>query len=435
MIKAFQDATAPPGAKSKPSQALRENAKNGRANVLVVDDHKDSLVAMRAALSPLEQNIVECYSGEDALRQLLKMEFAVIILDVRLPGMDGFEIAGIIRERPKCSSTPIIFLTGLSKDKPQVFRGYSLGAVDYLIKPIDAEILRAKVQVFVDLHHKTDQVRQQTEQLFLMRERERESQREKERAAIEHKALLKEKEAAEALAEKAAELMRSNNELSQFAYIASHDLQEPVRTISSFTSLLLEEYAHQLDEEAKDYLSFIASSAERMTALIKGLLEHSRIGREPKMQMMDFNEAVQQAISDLTATIQESGALIQVDKLPKIYASPTDIHLLFVNLLSNAIKFRCDNRPPVIQVAAKEERTRWKLLVQDNGIGIEERYLKKIFNIFHRVNASDQYAGTGIGLAHCRKIVEMHGGGIWAESSRRKGSTFYFTLPKKSEKR
>lgn len=404
------------------------------SNVLIVDDHKDSLLAMRAALAPLEQNLVECNSGEDALRRLLKEEYAVIILDVRLPGMDGFEIAEIIRERPKSCRTPIIFLTGLSKDQPQVFHGYSLGAVDYLIKPIDANILRAKVKVFVDLFCKTEQVRRQTEHIFLLREQELAKERERERIATEHEILVKEKEAAEALAQKATELQRSNEELKQFAYIASHDLQEPVRTITSFSDLMIAEYENDLSEEARHYLKFINSSAKRMTTLIKGLLEHSRIGRELNKEWIDCRALIESVTSDLAASIQASKARIELNELPSIYASEPDIYLLFANLLSNAIKFRKPKISPEIIVSSQKNSDCVEIIFKDNGIGIDKRHLAKIFNIFQRGSAHDQIEGSGIGLAHCRKIVEIHGGSIWAASQKGKGSEFHITIPHRHDR-
>ena len=400
-----------------------------RVNVLIVDDHEESLLAMRAVLESLEENLVLCNSGEQALRELLKREFAVIILDVRLPGLDGFDIAAIIRERPSSSNTPIIFLTGLSKEEPQVSRGYSLGAVDYLIKPIDAHILKAKVRVFVDLFKKTEKVRRQTEQIFLLREREREQVRERERLAIERRILVQEKEAAEALARKAAELQRSNAELKQFAYIASHDLQEPLRTITSFCELLRSECEGKLSSNADEYIRFLSSAAKRMTALIKGLLEHSRIGNVTKAAKLNCGSVVKEVLSDLAASIAESKSRIEVGKLPTLIGNDSEFRLLFQNLISNAIKFRSKERTPVIKIAAEKGNGGWTFSVKDNGIGIEEQLDRRIFDMFQRGRSQREYEGTGIGLAHCRKIVELYGGKIWVESKPGKGSTFYFSIP------
>lgn len=398
-------------------------------NVLIVDDHEGSLFAMRAALESLGQNLVECTSGEQALRELLKRDFAVIILDVRLPGMDGFDIAAVIRERPRSSDTPIIFLTGMSREEPQVSRGYSLGAVDYLIKPVDGNILRAKVRVFVDLYKKTEEVRRQTEQIYLLREREREQERERERLSIERTILLKEKAAAEALAQKAAELERSNAELKQFAYIASHDLQEPLRTITSFCQLLRDECHGKLSTHADEYLRFLTDAARRMTALIKALLDHSRIGTAGKAEAVSADAVVSAVLADLAVSISESGAQIEVDDLPMLRGNESDFRLLFQNLISNAIKFRLKGKAPRVRLSAQQANEAWIFSVQDNGIGIEEPHNKRIFDIFQRGRSQTEYEGTGIGLAHCRKIVELYGGRIWVESIPDHGSTFYFSIP------
>lgn len=409
------------------------NTADERVNVLIVDDHEESLFAMRAVLETLGQNLVLCHSGEEALRELLKREFAVIILDVRLPGLDGFDIAAIIRERPSSSNTPIIFLTGLSKEEPQVSRGYSLGAVDYLLKPIDSHILRAKVRVFVDLFKKTEKVRKQTEQIFLLREREREQAQERERLAIERRILVKEKEAAEALARKAAELQRSNAELQQFAYIASHDLQEPLRTIHSFCGLLESDCKGQLSESADEYLSFITGAASRMSSLIKGLLDHSRIGKTKKRMKVNCATIINEVLSDLAASISESDSGIEVGELPILKGSDSEFRLLFQNLISNAIKFRKKETKPRIKVSATKENGGWTFAVQDNGIGIAEQHDRRIFDMFQRGRSLAKYEGTGIGLAHCRKIVELYGGRIWVESEPGMGSTFFFSIPDKSD--
>ncbi len=384
---------------------------------------------MRAALESLGENIIECASGEEALRTLLQYEFAVIILDVRLPGMNGFDIAASIRERPSSRDTPIIFLTGLSRDEPQVSRGYSLGAVDYLIKPVNPNILRAKVRVFVDLYKKTEEVRRQTEQIFILRERERDRARESERLAREHEILVKEKKTAVALARKAAELQRSNSELQQFAYIASHDLQEPLRTITSFCELLKEECEGKLTPAADEYMRFITEAASRLSFLIKGLLDHTRIGRAPEKEPVDCAAVVQEVLKDLGASIAEAHANIVVCDLPSVIGNYSDLRLLFQNLISNAIKFRKNGQAPEIRISAEKEGQMWKFAVQDSGIGVEKEHRKRIFDIFQRGHPQSVYEGAGIGLAHCRKIVELYGGSIWVESDPGKGSTFFFSLP------
>src|SRR5690606_165594 len=206
------------------------------------------------------------------------------------------------------------------------------------------------------------------------REREREQVRERERLAVERRILLKEKQAAEALAQKAAELERSNADLRQFAYVASHDLQEPLRTLSSFCELLEKECDGKLGEDAQQYLRFITGAASRMTALIKGLLDYTRIGKAAKAVPVDCRPGVKQILSDLAASIAESRSRIDVGELPTVQGNDAELRLLFQNLISNAIKFRRKRAAPRIQISAAKEGAGWTFAVKDNGIGIEEQH-------------------------------------------------------------
>lgn len=220
-----------------------------------------------------------------------------------------------------------------------------------------------------------------------------------------------------------------NRELEQFGYIASHDLQEPLRTVSNFVDLLCKDYQGRLDETADRYLQYISDASGRMRELIKALLYYSRIGRERKLKEVDCNKIMEEVISDLNAAIQEAGAEIVYRKLPVLHAYPAEIKSLFQNLISNSIKFRKKDAQVKIKIEAHLEKNYWKFSFQDNAIGIQERFYKKIFVIFQRLHATKAYEGTGIGLAHSKKIVELHGGEIWLNSEFGHGSTFYFTIP------
>ncbi|MTI33513.1 PAS domain-containing sensor histidine kinase [Xanthovirga aplysinae] len=226
------------------------------------------------------------------------------------------------------------------------------------------------------------------------------------------------------------ELELKNQELEQFAYIASHDLQEPLRTISGVVDLLNLEYKGRLDEEADKYLSFISASTDRMTKLIKALLGYSRIGKEKVYEKVDCNEISQQVTSDLDVLIKETKAKIHISKLPIVNALPNELKQLFQNLISNAIKFRKKDTPPQINISAQKMEEEWGFQVKDNGIGIDEKYMGKIFTIFQRLHSRSEYEGEGIGLAVCKKIVELHNGKIWVKSKPGEGSIFYFTLKK-----
>jgi signal transduction histidine kinase len=229
------------------------------------------------------------------------------------------------------------------------------------------------------------------------------------------------------------ELERSNAELEQFAYVASHDLQEPLRMVSSYTQLLERRYKDKLDGDAHDFINFAVDGAKRMQQLIDDLLTYSRVGTRGKpMKPADSQSVLNATIANLSVAIQESGAVVTYDPLPLVMADEIQLVQLFQNLIGNAIKFHGD-KPPRVHVSAKQNGNRWVFSVKDNGIGIDPQYFERIFLIFQRLHR-EEYPGTGTGLAIAKRIVERHGGQIWIESQPGKGSTFYFTMPMKGEK-
>ena len=226
-----------------------------------------------------------------------------------------------------------------------------------------------------------------------------------------------------------SELEKSNEDLKQFAYITSHDLQEPLNTLINFSKLLMEDYKGKLDDEANQCLGFIESSATRMSQQIRSLLEFSRLGRNEHEEILDLNDVSKEVLMDLDSAISLSEAKITVSKLPKIKASDYDIRTLFMNLISNAIKYKNSSKKPNVKLSAKKEKDYWKFTIADNGIGIEQIHHKKIFQIFQRLHGEEDFKGEGIGLANCKKIISNLGGKIWVESTLGKGSKFHFTLP------
>lgn len=224
------------------------------------------------------------------------------------------------------------------------------------------------------------------------------------------------------------DLEKKNKEVEQFAYIASHDLQEPLRTVSSFAGLLQKQYQGKLDEKADRYFNFMLDASERMKTLIKSLLEYSRIGRKSELEEVDCNTILKSVLADLHVAIREAKANISHMPLPVINGYPIEIKQLFQNLIVNAIKFRKKDTIPVIKISIRKLKNAWEFSFKDNGIGIEEQHLEKIFNIFQRLHNRTEYEGSGIGLSYCKKIVELHHGRIWVESVPGMGSTFYFTI-------
>jgi PAS domain S-box-containing protein len=509
-----------------------------RMKILLVDDTPENLVSIEAALYGLGEELVLANSGKEALRYLLTDEFAAILLDVRMPEMDGFETAELIRSRPRSRQTPIIFLTGY-KNEEHLFRGYDLGAVDFLFKPIVPEVLRSKVAVFVELAHTNAKLKEQAATL-------------RKQAEILKKAELKFRSLLEAapdamvmcrdngeivmvnsqaeilfnckrddllsrnirslvpnwafrplegrpgggatklqpgdigtemhavredgatfpvaisvrplhteegivittairditvrkrdeeviqqlnstleqrVLERTEALMKSNEELQQFAYVASHDLQEPMRTVSIFAQLLAKRYHGQIDDDADQFIRYIVESSERMERLIHDLLDFSQVDARGTDHFMRISchDVLQDAIRNLHLLIDENHAAVTVGELPVVLADPIQLARLFQNLIVNSIRYRREE-PPSIHITAEPRESEWLFSVKDNGIGIEPQYAEKVFGIFKCLHPRDEYPGTGMGLAICRKIVTRHDGRIWLESELGKGATFYFTL-------
>ena len=237
--------------------------------------------------------------------------------------------------------------------------------------------------------------------------------------------------AQDALREKTEALARSNAELEQFAYVASHDLQEPLRMVSSYVQLFEKRYSRQVDEQAQKYVDYAVEGAKRMQALIGGLLEFSRVGRvEEPSGVVDMGAALDQALLNLRSAIEESHAAVTRGPLPTLTGNAGRLSQVFQNLVGNAIKFRRSGEAPAVHVSAVPHRKEWRFEVRDNGIGIDPQYLDRIFVIFQRLHTRAEYPGTGIGLSICKKVIERHGGRIWVESQPGAGSKFHFTLPR-----
>jgi chemotaxis family two-component system sensor kinase Cph1 len=238
----------------------------------------------------------------------------------------------------------------------------------------------------------------------------------------------------ERLEYRTSELERSNKELEQFAYIASHDLQEPLRMVASYTQLLEKRYKDQLDDDAREFIGFAVDGANHMQRLINALLAYSRIETRGKiLEPMDSHSALGRALTNLSATIKENHAIITNDDLPTVMADKIQLVQLLQNLIGNAIKFQSEEQPR-IHISVRDKGPEWLFSINDNGIGFDPEYKDRIFVIFQRLNPKNKYPGTGMGLAICKRIIERHNGQIWADSEPGKGSTFYFTIPKGGSK-
>ncbi len=409
--------------------------------ILVVDDREDNLYSIEAVLERDDYKIVKAGSGRAALKILLKEhDFSLILMDVQMPDLNGFETATIIYEREKLRNIPIIFITAFSNDEDQLFRGYKMGGVDYIYKPINPELLRVKVSVFVELYRKNLQLQQQEKKLLAAN---RSLQKEiEERRNSEEKVQLLNKQ----LIDNNAHLRQMNEELDQFAYMASHDLQEPLRKIQMFSDKILVKKQH--DEESEKYFSRIISASRRMQSLINNLLEFSRHSViSSDFKRTDLNQLVRETVQEMEMDIEKNKAEIRFENLPVIQAVPGLMHQLFQNLLSNAIKFRKKNVAPAIEIYAEkfpqEElllhkpqangSVYYKITFKDNGIGFDSKHNNEIFKVFKRLHSYQEYEGSGVGLSICKKIIEKHGGFINADSEIERGSTFIIGLPEKQE--
>ena len=400
-----------------------------KVKILLVDDRPANLLTLESILEDLGQEMVKATSGKEALRFLLKDDYAVILLDVKMPEMDGFETATLIRERERSRHTPIVFLTA-HKDEEHLFRGYYAGAVDFLYKPINPEVLRSKVSVFVDLSLKTELLRRQAEALQAKNAELEQMLQQRRRAEEQIRALNAELE--ERVRERTVELSRSNEELRQFAYAASHDLKEPMRTIASYTQLLSMRYEPHLDQDGREFLGYVVDAVKRMDMLLTDLLTYSQhLGTKPTaFQAVNVEAVLMGVLMNLQAAIKETNATVTHDPLPADVTSDfAQLSLVFQNLIGNALKYRSPDRDPEVHVWAEERDDDFVFHARDNGIGIDPMYRDQVFGIFKRLHGRE-FPGTGMGLAICKKIVERHGGQIWVESAPDAGSTFSFSLPK-----
>jgi signal transduction histidine kinase len=405
-----------------------------KVKVLLVDDNENNLMSMKSIFSEDNYDIQTASSGKEALKILLKeFDFAIILMDVEMPNLNGFETASLIYEREKLKHIPIIFITAHGHGDENIFRGYRAGAVDYIYKPIRPELLKAKVQVFVELYKKNYQlVQQELKLLATNRNLEIEI---KERISSEEKI----RELNKKLLENIDELEAKNKELDCFAYMASHDLQEPLRKIRIFSDRVSSKYAKDLDSESKVYIDKIQAACARMQNLISDIFTLSKISSTREdMKATDMNALLEEVIAESDLQIHESNAEIKIDKLPSLQVNKSLIKRLFQNLIANSIKYSKKDVSPQIKISSKIETIQLgqttpakfcRIYFQDNGIGFEQQYAEQIFTMFKRLHANTEYEGTGIGLAICKKIVDEHHGFISAKSEVGVGTTFTISLP------
>ena len=370
--------------------------------VLVVDDVAANLQVMAGELEHRGFEVAVAQGGEEALGRAAFVRPDLILLDVMMPGIDGFETCRRLKADEATRDIPVIFMTALS-DTPQKLAGFEAGAVDYVTKPLDGAEVMARVQTQIALSGMRRQLAARNAQLA-------------QEAAMREQAQ--------------AALQRSNAELEQLAYVASHDMQEPLRMIASYLQLVEQRYQDKLDADGREFIGYAVDGAKRMQGLINDLLTYSRVGTKARpFEPVALAGVVDTALGYLRVAIEESGARVTVNGLPRVRGDAPQLVQLMQNLIANAIKFR-GTEPPQVQIDSRDEGPLSRITVRDNGIGIEQAYFERIFVLFQRLHGRGAYPGTGIGLALCKRIVERHGGRIWVESAPGRGSAFVFTLPR-----
>jgi signal transduction histidine kinase len=516
--------------------------------ILIVDDRPENILPLKKILELHNFTTDSAGSGEEALKKVLKTNYSVIIMDVQMPGMDGFEVAEAIAGFSKAKDTPIIFLSAVNTEKKFITRGYSSGGIDYLTKPVDPDILLLKVKTFYKLYEQQQELK--AIQNSLQQEVEIRKSAQEELAArmhelrfileslpqiaftiandghieyvnehwfrysnnasvfpethpddeicdrwkshfeqgvefsgearmkhietqeykyfllkiipilqngviirwvgtftdiheqkmanelLEHKVALRTRE----LLDKNTELETTNHELQQFAWVVSHDLKEPLRKIQTFSHLIKDKYLSD-NTEAVSYLNRSINSSARMSRLISDLLDYSRLSVTANFQPTNLNALIEELLSDFEEIVREKKAEIRIDQLPVLDTIPSQIRQVFQNLIGNALKFSKEDVPPVISItseiipikdieaAGSESGEFCRIVISDNGIGFDEKFLDRIFVIFQRLNNLNSYEGTGIGLAIAKKIMDKHNGLISAQSSENHGAQFILVLP------
>lgn len=411
-------------AKSKPMETDAAAASGeDRVKILVVDDQPDNLLSAEAVLESLGEEIVQARSGREALRHLLDSDFAVILLDVMMPGMDGFETATLIRQRDRSRHTPIIFLTALGKSEEHLFRGYDVGAVDYLFKPIVPEVLRSKVSVFAELHRKSILLKRHSELL-----ERRNTDLERALADLE-KADNEIHRLNQHLERRIQELDLVNKELEAFSYSVSHDLRSPLTRIAGFSQALQESYADRLDATGRLHLERVNTSARRMCQLVDDLLNFSRVTRqEMRREPVDLSALARSIAAELESRDPARKPAFSITDGLHAVGDQGLLRATLLNLLENAWKFTRKREDPCIEFGARLENGTMVFFVRDNGAGFDPAQTHRLFNPFQRLHSSSEFEGTGIGLATADRIIRRHGGRIWAEGEIDRGATFCFTL-------
>ena len=374
---------------------------NAMLKILLVDDNETGRYAMGRMLRHAGFTVTETDTGHETLR-LAGEQPDLIILDVKLPDLSGFEVCQRLKADPTTAVIPVLQISAVHIQDEDRALGLTMGADSYLTGPVDPSVLLATIQAVLRVRQAEKHLREANQALEVQRQ---------------------------ALEQSNRAVQRANDELRQFASIVAHDLSEPLRTVTNYVQLLAQQSQGKLDTTAQEYLQFAVDGSQRMHQLIADLLAFTRIdNQEQPFAPVDCEALLARTLSDLHMAVADSGAEVTHSALPVVQGDNTRLGQVFQNLIGNALKFR-GTAPPRIHISAQREGQQWRFAVRDNGIGIAPAQSDRIFQVFQRLHTRREYAGTGMGLAICKKIVERHGGRIWVESELGQGATFVFTLP------
>lgn len=373
----------------------------GAATILIIDDKTANIHTLETLLEQDGRTFIHATSGKEGLKLALSHNVDLIFLDVQMPEMDGFEVAQILKSNNKTKNIPIIFASAEMKERQSIMKGFEEGAVDYLSKPLDPELTKAKVSVLL--------------QLQLQRKELMEKNRSLEIAETQIKKHL-------------SDLETLNKELESFSYSVSHDLRAPLRSIIGYSRALSEDFGEKLGDEGSRMLNIIQENSGRMNKLIDDLLEFSRLGRKQIVKTeVNMNAVVQNILSNIVSP--PDNAKIDVNALSPVYGDASLLTQVWINLISNALKYSSKSPSPKVEINSQKNDKEVTYIISDNGAGFDMDYADKLFKVFQRLHAANEFEGTGVGLALVHKIVTRHGGRVWAEGRKGEGATFYFALP------
>lgn len=366
--------------------------------ILTVDDREDNLYVLERLLDKLNVQVFKALSGPEALALALEHDFCAAIVDIQMPEMDGYELVELLRGNNSTATLPVIFVSAVFSDEYHHNKAYDAGAVDFMSKPYNPDILLSKIKVFIDLFNQRSMLQDLVEQLDRSNN----------------------------------QLDAVNKELERFSYAVSRELHAPLRAIQGYSNILVKDYAAQLSPDALECLNNVSHSADRMQDLIDGFLQFSRLGLKlVNRQTVDMKDQAQKALAELLA--QNIGRQVDVvlDELPPANADPVLVQQVFLNLIGNALKFSRSRQPASIEIGYQrptDERQPPVYFVRDNGVGFDMAQADRLFGVFQRLHPPEQFEGLGIGLANVHRIISRHAGKIWVQAAIDQGATFFFTL-------